>query len=131
MLPMCLDCDIMDFDIATVEYLERTYPIGKSFVMDAGVTPWPIADKSYDAVIGLQVWEHLAREQRSALLEAQRVSDHLIITLPYEWNCPENKAHHMISDKHVEQWFDGVEPAVNENIGESPFIRKLLYYEFD
>jgi SAM-dependent methyltransferase len=44
--------------------------------------PWPLDDDSFDVVIALRVWHHLAPRQMEALFEALRVAKHVIIACP-------------------------------------------------
>ncbi len=88
---------------------------------DATEKPWPIADKQYDLVIALQVWEHLGNKQSRAFREAQRVAKSAIFSFPYLWDCPKDNAnypeHHMIDKELIGDWTLNLPP---ERIREIP-----------
>jgi Methyltransferase domain len=79
---------------------------------DATITPWPIADKSFDLFLALQVFEHLKDRQPEAFLEVRRIARHAILSLPIDWimDDPRN-CHHMISMERAASWFAPVAPT--------------------
>ena len=70
---------------------------GRLIVHDARRTPWPIADRTYDLVVALQVFEHLGAFQAAAFREVRRVAWHAIISVPIDWEMadPTNCHHHI------------------------------------
>lgn len=56
-----------------------------TFKWDVRKIPWPIQDKTYDFLVALRVWHHLAPFQEQAFLEAKRVAKNIII------ECPEHE----------------------------------------
>lgn len=59
---------------------------GPTYLHDATVKPWPLADQSVDVVIALQVWEHLRGYQRAAWSEVKRVARRgAVLSFPYLW----------------------------------------------
>ena len=64
---------------------------GFKYYHDAIVKPWPVMDKEYDLFLGLQVWEHLDNKQSLAFKEAMRVSKHIILSFPYNWDCLDDR----------------------------------------
>ena len=97
-----------------------------NFIFDASKTPWPIEDKKYDLFVALQVLEHLGPNQEKVFSEIKRISKNVIISLPYKWNCPDDKEHHMIDDIVINKW------TKNEklNYSEVKSGRIILNYKF-
>ncbi len=87
---------------------------GFKYYHDAIVKPWPVIDKAYDLLLGLQVWEHLDNKQSLAFREAVRVSNHIILSFPYMWECldgrPQYRSHHMIDEDVISDWTLGIKP---------------------
>jgi hypothetical protein len=93
---------------------------GKTIIHNAEISPWPISDKQYDLFIALQVFEHLHENQRKAFEEAKRISKNIIVSLPYKWDIPKNKlmypSHHMIDEKTVAKWTEGIFPSCESKV---------------
>src|SRR5688572_10992156 len=53
-----------------------------TYLWDAGQAPWPIGNKRYDAVVALQVLEHLG-DRQSAFREMRRVARFAVLSFPY------------------------------------------------
>lgn len=68
---------------------------------DATMIPWPIATKTYDLFLALQVFEHLADKQREAFAEVRRVARQAILTLPFQ--CRSER--HKIGWTEYAEWF--------------------------
>ena len=66
--------------------------------------PWPIPDKAYGALIALQVWEHLEGSQGRAFLEARRVSEVVILSIPYKWPTDKPPGHKGLHEGTLLQW---------------------------
>ena len=75
---------------------------GATFLHDVR-EPWPFADNQYDAVVGLQVWEHLEGEQQQAFQEARRVGKRLILSFPYLWETGD-EIHRDVSLEQIMSW---------------------------
>jgi hypothetical protein len=75
---------------------------------DAGVAPWPVADKAYDLLVGLQVWEHLRGRQVIAFREAMRVAKAAVLSFPLEWP---GKTTHNVTEAMIREWTLGRHPA--------------------
>jgi hypothetical protein len=114
--PLIHGSDIMDNDPQVEVAYEH----------DATMTPWPIADKQYDLLIALQVWEHLEGKQREAFQEAMRVSRHAILSFPYMWKVPPDNDHFGIDDEVMRGWTCDVKP---ERIIKLPH-RHMYYFKF-
>ena len=116
--------DVIDITDAYV----KDYPIkiGKFIKHDCSITPYPFKDKEYDLVIACQVLEHLGKNQIEVFKELSRISKKAIITLPYKWNNPCD-VHHMIDEKIIDHWTQGLKPVYEKYIG----IRILQIYNFD
>lgn len=80
-----------------------------TFQWNAGCPTWPVKDKTYDLLIGLQVWEHLGENQHVAFSEACRVSKWILLSFPFKWNCPKDKIHHGIGPEKISSWTNGME----------------------
>ena len=84
-----------------------------TFVHDARVFPWPIADGAYSLFIGLQVLEHLGAPdsgvQALAFLEVRRIAKSAIISVPYHWTRSKSVDHNSIGIRTVLEW-SGIEP---------------------
>ena len=100
-----------------------------TYVHDAGIAPWPIADKQYDMFLGLQVWEHLSGRQSEAFCELSRVARRAILSFPLRWNCPKDPIHHNITESTIAQWTNHAtaESTVVVRTGE----RARIIYQFD
>ena len=104
LLPVFSGCDTMDI----LSFDNR----GPTYRHDAGVAPWPIADKAYDMVLALQVWEHLGGRQQAAFAEAMRTAHGALLSFPLEWtNCPESDDHHNITEATIREWTLHAEPC--------------------
>lgn len=98
--PLFRGCDTMDI-WGTPTYMH-----------DARITPWPIADKAYDVVLALQVWEHLVPDQAKAFTEVVRVAKAAVLSFPYHWtSCGPGDEHYMITDEIIGRWTLGLKPA--------------------
>lgn len=95
---------------------------------DLDLYPWPFPDKQFDLLIALQTLEHLERRDR-AFQEIKRVAKNAIISLPFEWNNPEDHVHFGITEDKISQWTGGEVPAV-KLIKEDSFKRIVLFYNF-
>ena len=105
--PIVKECDIMV--IPEDDYWGRPQKdVSSVLTHDATEKPWPIKDKEYDLVIGLQVWEHLGNKQCRSFREAMRVGKQLILSFPYQWDCPKDNPnypeHHKIDDELIYDW---------------------------
>lgn len=97
---------------------------------DATVTPWPLADKSFDLFMALQVFEHLKDRQPQAFIEVRRIARHAILSLPIDWvmDDPRN-CHHMISLERALSWFAPVVP--NRTVEHVTGRRKRVIFVFE
>jgi hypothetical protein len=97
---------------------------------DATVVPWPVADRSFDLFLALQVFEHLKDRQREAFLEVRRIARHAILSLPIDWvmDDPRN-CHHMISMERALSWFAPVVPT--RTVEQVTGRRKLVIFVFE
>jgi hypothetical protein len=85
---------------------------GRVIEHDATVAPWPVADKSYDLFVALQVFEHLVGRQDEAFAEVRRAARNAIISLPIDWKMKDpNNCHNMISEERAMSWFAPVVPT--------------------
>lgn len=96
-----------------------------SYIHDASDSPWPLRTDSVDVVVGLQVWEHL-REKRQAFREAMRVArKSVILSFPYEWDCPHDRTHHDIDYRVICLWI-GAPPSEYTVVGRHRHRRRLV-----
>jgi hypothetical protein len=87
------------------KYIDEDNINNKIYIQDAG-NPWTeIEDDYYDVVLALQVFEHLEGKQKQAFDELKRCAVQAIITIPWHWNCPNDKNHHNITEQHCLKWF--------------------------
>lgn len=93
-LPLFKRSDVMD--------LKTDIP-RLTFRHDITKAPWPIADKAYDMVVALQVWEHLGDGQEAAFREVMRVARGAVLSFPYLWNKP-GDIHHGIDKTIIARW---------------------------
>ena len=105
------------------------YDINKLILHDCSTVPYPIEDKEYDLVIACQVLEHLGLfgEQKKIFDELERISKKAIISLPYKWNVPNLRDHHMIDENVIMNWANGREPSYQQISGS----RIIQIYDFD
>src|SRR4051812_39486596 len=75
-----------------------------TYLWDAGQTPWPIGGKRYDAVVALQVMEHLGDRQAAVFREMRRVARFAVLSFPYRWQTPNDPVHHDIDDTTIVRW---------------------------
>jgi len=94
---------------------------------DAGLVPWPVADKSYDVVIALQVWEHLCGKQRAAFSEVKRVACRgAVLSFPYMWGAGSD-IHREIGFRQIVEWTEQSPACL---VGPSlQRLRAVCYYE--
>lgn len=111
--PIVKDCDVMikpEDDM----WGRPKKGFAKQYLHDATEKPWPIKDKQYDLVLGLQVWEHLDNKQSRSFRELMRTSKMAILSFPYIWNCPKDNAnypaHHLIDEELIGDWTLNVGP---------------------
>jgi hypothetical protein len=98
-----------------------------TFLHDATVVPWPIADQAYDLVVALQVWEHLGNRQREAFSELPRVARYALLSLPYRWRSRTNISHSGIDDQVVLRWSDGRKPVETIELPHFGRRRRKIY----
>jgi hypothetical protein len=89
--------------------------VGRIHIFDATVKPWPIADKAYDMLIALQVWEHLDGKQARAFREVMRIANKAVLSFPYHWeggipDRPSHRAHRDIDIQLIRDWTLSIEP---------------------
>jgi hypothetical protein len=112
----------------------------KEYVFDATITPWPIADKTYNMFIALQVWEHLDGKQTRAFREVMRIAKKAILSFPYNWDGgiidrPSHRAHRDIDMELIRDWTLGIEPKLTIEIGRtgpefSKGPRMICFWDF-
>lgn len=89
-------------DSHTMDVSNEYHP---SYLHDASKFPWPIADKAYELLVALQVWEHLRPgSQEAAFREACRVARWLLMSFPLDWHCPQDAVHHGITEAVIADW---------------------------
>ena len=98
-------------------------------LMDLDFMPWDIADKQYDLLIALQTLEHLER-RKLAFNEIKRVAKSALISLPYEWNEPDDHIHHNITMETINKWTGGEVPVKTFIGGDENKKQIILYYKF-
>ena len=90
-------------------------------IFDATTKHWPIADKTYDIFIALQVWEHLDGKQTRAFREVMRIAKKAVLSFPYNWDGgvidkPSHRAHRDIDMELIRDWTLNIEPKLIINI---------------
>lgn len=96
---------------------------------DARIIPWPMADKAYDVVIGLQVWEHLGDWQLLAFREAVRVARHAVLSFPLEWKDSDS-IHDGITRETIAGWTDHRQPRETVVCGSGTRKRLVCWWDF-
>lgn len=103
---------------------------------NAAETPWPFQDRTFDMVVGLQVWEHLTYHgkgaQELAFKELMRVGRRAILSFPYLWETKDkDNCHYMIDKDRINEWTCGVPPCEVVEIGAGSRCPRLIYrWEF-
>ena len=99
------------------------------FIQDAGDVPYPIQDNQYELVLACQCFEHFEGKQAQAFQEIKRITSHAVITIPWQWNCPEDKNHHNINESHCLKWFgtDYKDFLIRDSMKAH---RRLLHFKF-
>lgn len=100
-----------------------------TFTHDATIAPWPFADKQYDLVMALQVWEHLRGRQRRAFREALRVGRHVLLSFPYKWRVADVE-HQGIDMERIRHWTCGAR-YVQKLLVQTPPLRQRLILLFE
>lgn len=98
----------------TIDYAEKWNFKGfnPTYLHDARVMPWPIADKAYELFIALRVFHHLMPVQRECFAEAKRIARNIIIVTPESYGVEALKetSRGIGRDEFVE-WNQGVPPT--------------------
>lgn len=137
--PLAKACDVMDIDANRLptDSIWHPKPETRSIIHDASVTPWPIATKAYDVVVGLQVWEHLEGGQKRAFHECHRVAKYALLSFPFEWKCRNAKhcrnVHCEVDDSVIKYWTAGWPVKESWIIQEEAGLfhkRRINLYEF-
>lgn len=97
--------------------------------LDLDLMPWHFKDKQFDLVICLQTLEHLER-RKMAFDEIRRISKSALISLPFEWNSPEDFLHHNIMKETIKDWTNGDIPVKELIGGDENKKQIILYYKF-
>ena len=75
---------------------------------DAGEPAWPFFRLGFEAVVALQVVEHLGSRQPTFFSEAARVARQaVLVSVPWQWSCPGD--HGSIDRETVLRWTGGVD----------------------
>ena len=110
--------------------MDRAKEVNPHIVHDATTIPWPVADKTFDLFMALQVWEHLGTNQQAAFSEVRRVAKTAVLSFPLMWKCRDPKdVHHAISMETIEQWTLGTTPK--KVVIMPPWHVKRAIYVFD
>lgn len=100
-LPLVKGEDTMDIE----KFLDNL-----TYLHDATIIPWPIADNKYDLFISCEVWEHLGDKQKEAFKEVMRISRRAIFSFPYKWvyakdsKSPTAASHGNIDEAKIAEW---------------------------
>jgi hypothetical protein len=115
--------DTMEMELDNVDIDNRS---NKIYLGDCRCAIKEIPDKKYDVFVGLQVLEHLTPNQNEFFNEIKRISRYAIISLPFRWNCPDDKEHNNIDEQVIIKWTDNKVPYKNSVIEN----RIILCYDF-
>jgi len=77
----------------------RTHPV----VHDASLAPWPFREGQFSVCIMSHVVEHLD-DPGTAIAEAARVADWLVIALPLNWRHSGTKGHDGLNQETLQRW---------------------------
>jgi hypothetical protein len=81
---------------------------------DPGQLPWPLADRRYEVVVALRVFQHLWPRQRECFLEARRVGRNLVMVVPEHYDGAAAGVESTgITEHQLTEWNDGVAPTVS------------------
>ncbi len=139
LLPVVKDADIL-LNPQEDQFGTPSAFLGKKIVHDITVSPWPVADKQYDLLIALQVFEHLDSKQSRAFREIMRVSRRAILSFPYLWTGgqekPSHRAHRDIDKQLIHDWTLNIQPKETIEIPRtgpefSKGPRLICFWEFD
>jgi hypothetical protein len=99
----------------TIDYAERwDYPGKKStYLHDARVLPWPIANNQYKIFIALRVFQHLAPYQEACFREARRIAQRIILVVPDTYQNSVTPSSKGVSYDDLVRWNDGVPPDLS------------------
>lgn len=139
LFPIVKACDVMVNPDDDVWGRPRSNA-NRVFIHDATEKPWPFKDHEYDLAIGLQVWEHLGNKQSRSFREAMRVAKNIILSFPFQWDCPRDNPnypeHHKIDDELISDWTLGIKPKriikierTGEKVSKGP--RAIYHWELD
>ena len=129
-IPVVKGCDTMD----NVVRAGQEEPVYRHNIK---TRPWPIADKEYDLVIALQVWEHIYNNQIEAFGELKRIARAAIMSFPLEWQCRRpfecTNCHCGITKQTISAWTHHIEPVdytiIYDSVG-MKHKRRIYYLEF-
>jgi hypothetical protein len=97
--------------------------------LDLDFMPWAFEDKQFDLVIALHTLEHLER-RKMAFDEMRRVAKSALISLPFEWDTPDDHLHHNITREKINEWTSGEVPVKEFIGGDANKKQIILYYQF-
>ena len=118
---------IIGADVMDLRRQSKLVSSGQFVIHDATSVPWPIADKSYDLFVALQVFEHLGDSQPDAFREVCRIARNAIISLPIDWDMEDpSNCHHQISHDRALSWFSPVVPT-QVHVGNGGPQKRLVY----
>ena len=113
----------------TMDVAVETQP---TFLWDATETPWPIADKTYDVFVALQVFEHLLGKQQAVFAEVMRVSRQAILSVPFKWKDTNLPDHNDIDERVIAQWTLGVPSRSTHIVSRNrKRMRIIMHWVFD
>lgn len=108
----------------TLDYAESWDYKGKNptYLHDGRIIPWPVPSGKYRVFVALRVFQYLDSVQKEAFLEARRIADHAIISVPTPTATPYRNSQ-TISKARFTEWNDGREPDL-----EIPTALGSIYY---
>jgi hypothetical protein len=125
----CLEIGTGGMPITNGDTLDNCemYPV--THERDARSIPWPVDNNMYDFTVALQVFEHFdlkRKKQRQVFNEMERVSQNIIISVPYLWESTDG-IHDGIDDAVVFGWAGR---SANESyLIEDIMTRKVYYWK--
>ena len=103
---------------------------GQVFHQDPKQLPWPAAEKRYEVVVALRVFQHLWPRQRECFLEARRVGRNLVMIVPEQYDLPAaGGASTGVTEEQLTDWNDGVPPSVSVRL--PGWVGKIYFWNHE
>ena len=94
--------------------------------------PWPLADRRYEVVVALRVFQHLWPQQRECFLEARRVGRNIVMVVPEQYDgaaAATGGASTGVTEEQLIEWNNGIPPTVSVRL--PGWVGKIYFWNHD